>query len=146
MPNGAYMTTDPLNEEDAGQLAGAAGLTLHLQFPKDPAPDGQFDVLIYDLDHWDPERRAETVAALTREPLLHPVAVHSYQLREQQITALRDNGVLVCRRLEPDVVVQLAQAAGLLTADGRVDGQPDKTAPVTEGPGRPFRAGVKEPR
>ena len=108
-----YLTTDDVNWESGKQFADERQDTLHAWLPKDGVPDERFDVLIYDLDYlaFDRNEREQLVQALSSEKLSCLVAVHSHNLDDAQIEALRSNGVFVFRRLEPELFDQLGQAA-----------------------------------
>jgi hypothetical protein len=106
----AYLTTDEVNEQLAVDLADEYGASLHVLSPRDPAPDGEFDGVLYDLDHLPPSQRQKLLSALLAGSPLDRVAVHSYSLEECQIDTLRAHGVDVHRRLEGAVFQSLCRA------------------------------------
>jgi hypothetical protein len=75
----------------------------------DPAPDSQFDAVIYDLDSLPSDRREEVLKELSHRPPSHISAVHSFNLEENDAVALRQSGVAVHRRLAPELFHELAQ-------------------------------------
>jgi hypothetical protein len=119
----AYRTTDEVNQDLALEFAQRQGITLCVLEPRDPAPDGSFDAVLYDWDYWPAERKAEVLADLLGEPSAQPVAVHSYQFDLEQAEALRRRGIVLHRLLEPGVFAALRQAvlaARVATAHGRL--------------------------
>jgi hypothetical protein len=107
----AYMTTDVVNLDLAYTLAAECDAGLHPLFPKDKSLPEQIAGLVYDLDSLGSQRRREIVEDLLATPLLYPVAVHSYNLEETEIASLQAAGVLVYRRLEAEVLMDVCQAA-----------------------------------
>jgi hypothetical protein len=94
----ALLTTDPVNAHVARKHADGA---LDVLFPKDPPPDGRYDAVIYDLDHWDPARRQAVLHGLLNNPPRRKVAVVSYQLRPKEVRGLRRRKVGVFKRVGP---------------------------------------------
>ncbi|HEV3262018.1 MAG TPA: hypothetical protein VG013_34525 [Gemmataceae bacterium] len=130
----AYLTTDEVNMDLAGNLAAACDITVDLWSPRDAEPDGQFDALLYDLDYLPTAHRRAVLVRLLSGPVSHPVVVHSYSLEPDQEAALRARGVAVYRRLGRKLFRILRLAIG----PGRVRSEP---APVrAKGPAR-TRAG-----
>jgi hypothetical protein len=107
----AYLSSDEVNRHLAGRMAAACGETLHLLSPKDPPPDGRFDSVLYDLDSMPAACRETILAIALARPPTRPVAVHSYNL-DMHADALRDNGVVVTRRLGPVVLRALCRSLG----------------------------------
>ncbi len=112
----AYLTTDEVNLHLAEEMAAACGLTLCPLAPKDPPPDGEFDALLYDWDHWPAEQLREVMAELLGGGLPHAVAVHGYNLGDGRAEALRQHTVAVYRRLQPQVLRFLRRAARTMRA------------------------------
>jgi hypothetical protein len=106
----AYLTLDEVCQDLAQRLAGAHGVELDVLSFRDAAPNGQFDAVLHDLDSLPADRREAILSDLLAGPAPGPVAVHSYNLRGSQIKALRTRGVLVTRRLNPQVFVLLRRA------------------------------------
>jgi hypothetical protein len=106
----AYLTTDEVNEDLATRMTHDCGVGLVVLSPKDPSPDSQFDAVIYDLDYVPPSLRDELLAKLMCGPSSFPVAVHSYNLTDDQIKSLLQTGVSVYRRLEPALFLNLVVA------------------------------------
>jgi hypothetical protein len=121
----AYLTTDEVNQDLAMRMAEECGTTLALLSLRDGPPDGRFAAVLYDLDFLPPLQRQEVLGELLAGPSSHPVAVHSYNLEEDQVKALAENQVLVHRHLEPEVFQILCQAAG----QARTAGCPTGVAP-----------------
>jgi hypothetical protein len=107
----AYLTTDAVNQDWAVHRAAEDGVTVHPLALDDPPPDGQFDAVVYDWDYLPPQRRAQFLLGLLAGPLSCPAAVHSYNLEEDHIKALRRHGVAVSSWLESDLFQKLRQAA-----------------------------------
>lgn len=106
----AYLTTDDVNQNLALHLAAGCRVNLITVWPRDPAPDGQFDALLYDLDYLPLPQRQEILAELAGKRPSCPVAVHSYSLADDLVAALRRNQVTVFRRLDPEVFQFLRRA------------------------------------
>lgn len=107
-----YLTTDELNGELAARAGRACGVDLDVA-PPGPrrAPDPSVATL-YDLDHLGPEDRRAVVGGLLSG---HPpalAAVHGYDLRDEEVAALRTRGVVVARRIEPEVIQHLCRVVG----------------------------------
>src|SRR4051812_1417427 len=92
----AYQTLDEVNVDSAVRLADARGVTVIERWPRDPLPDGQFDAALYDLDFWP----VGIIEELLEGERHCPVAVHSYNLRSDQIKALDHKGIGVFRNQE----------------------------------------------
>jgi hypothetical protein len=107
-----YLTTDELNGELAARAGRAYGVDLDVA-PPGPrrAPDPSAATL-YDLDHLGPEDRRAVVDGLLSGHPPAPVAVHGYDLRDEEVAALHARGVVVARRIEPEVIRHLGRVAG----------------------------------
>jgi hypothetical protein len=112
----AYLTTDEVNLDYAARFAEGIGATLSQLFPKDPAPDGRFDAVLYDLDSLPPKERRELLSHLLGGDLPCPRGVHSYNLTRKQVAGLRRRGITVVRRLKRGALRTLASAC-----QGRVE-------------------------
>jgi hypothetical protein len=115
----AYLTTDEVNQDLATQMAAECGVTLVPVTPQAPSPDGQFDAVVYDLDYLPPDQRQQILTDLSSHPVGRRVAVHSYRLADEQTETLCDNGVLVYRRLEPELFLLLQLLADEVRSDAR---------------------------
>ena len=133
----AYLTTDEVNEQLALQMADEHGVTLCPLAPKDAPPDGEYDAVLYDWDYLPVERQRQVMAELLAGPSLHMVALHSFNLEDGQVEALRRNTVGVFRRLQPLVfralrlaviAVRTAKALGRKPEDEHTTGQRDGAA------------------
>jgi hypothetical protein len=69
--------------------------------PKDPSPDEAFDAVLYDCDFWPIKDQREVLAESLAGYGTRVVAVHGYNLEDDQAEALRRQGVAVYRRLRP---------------------------------------------
>jgi hypothetical protein len=116
----AYLTTDVVNQDWATRLADCAGTTLENLWPKEAAPDGRFEAVLYDWDSLPPDHQQEILAVLLSCPPPRPVALHSYNLGEPEAKAIRQRGVAIFRRLELRIfmVLKLAQVVRSGHADG----------------------------
>ena len=95
----AYMNTDEVNGALAEQIAVACGAVVRTVLPKDPAPGGQFDAILYNLDDVPREERSVLLEELRLGKPHSPTAVHGYDLTDEQVRTLRQNGVAAARRL-----------------------------------------------
>jgi hypothetical protein len=114
----AYLTTDEVNRYLAEGMAAACGLTLCPLAPKDPPPEGEFDAVLYDWDHWPARQRREVMAELRAGCPPHVVALHGYNLEDTQAEALRRRTVGVYRRLQPRVFRFLRRSVLAVPAAG----------------------------
>jgi hypothetical protein len=105
----AYLTADEVNQALARRLARRCSASLFPWPLHGPAPDGQVDAVVYDLDYLPEPRRTEVLTRLSEAPPCHPAAVHSFNLTDHQIRALRANGVGVYHRLELRVFKMLSR-------------------------------------
>jgi hypothetical protein len=105
----AYLTTDEVNKDLALRLAAQWDVTVCPLEPRDPPPDGQFDAVLYDWDHWPADRRPRTLTPASARPMRQPVALHSYGLEQEQARALRRGGTRKPRpRSKPGTVRRVA--------------------------------------
>jgi hypothetical protein len=101
-----YLTLDEVNLALANELAEECGAVLLAISPMD-APNGLIDATVYDLDHLPPEWRKQILGELLANTALTPLAVHSFNLDEEETEALRNRGVVVLRRLERCLFTEL---------------------------------------
>jgi hypothetical protein len=104
----AYLTIDEVNQNEAQRVADRYGVGLYPLSPRDPPPNGQFEAVLYDLDYLPPQQLQAILGVLLSKVSDCPVALHSYNLDEEQATALRNNGIGVFRHLEPAMLRLLA--------------------------------------
>jgi hypothetical protein len=106
----AYETTDEVNLESATQVAQEYGASLS-RFP-DPAagPGGSLVATLLDLDHMDAQRGRAIVGELLSRPVSYPVAVHGFDLGDEEMSVLHANGVAVSRPFRPELVRALCRA------------------------------------
>jgi hypothetical protein len=106
----AYLTADEVNSSLAQQLARSCRIELRVLAPKDPLPSGPCHVLLCDMDSLSPAQPKSLLAHWG--PLLQPdrVALHGYSLSAAQEASLRDEGILLFRRLGRGVFRRLRRA------------------------------------
>ncbi len=95
----AYLTVDEVNQDMAVRLASRCNVTVHPVSFRELPLKKMFDALVYDLDSFPDSEREEILTKLLNSLALYPVAVHSYCLAGRQAQRLRQNGVVVRRRL-----------------------------------------------
>jgi hypothetical protein len=132
----AYLTVDEVNQDLALRLAADYGMTLSPHTFRDLPPDGQFDAVLYDWDHFPLSEQRKTLARLLDGPLFCPVGVHGYNVPEPQVEALRKKAVVVFHTRQPEVFLLLYLAAVQLRS-ARHSGQESRNRHGTEeGPTR----------
>lgn len=100
----AYRTTDEVNEDAVRRLAANWGADFFLLGEGEPATDGPFDLVVYDLDCLPQTERRSVLAALAGGRTTRTIAVHSFGLDDGWVVALRARGIIVCRRLVPGLI------------------------------------------
>jgi hypothetical protein len=108
----AYLTTDEVNQALALEMALECGVTLFPLVPKDGPPDAGYDAVLCDWDYWPAERRQEFLEGPGGGRPARRVAVHSHNLTDGQLEALRGRGVAVYASLRPEVFHRLRLAPG----------------------------------
>jgi hypothetical protein len=106
----AYISRDEVNRALAVRMAAKLGTVVCNLAANDPPADGEFDAVLYNLDEAPLDLRRVLVQGLTHGAHEHLVAVHGYDLSDQELDALRRNGVPAARRLEPDLLRCLRRA------------------------------------
>jgi hypothetical protein len=107
----AYHTTDEVNLESATRAARECGAFLS-RLPDPVAQTGEsFAALLHDLDHVDTQVGRAIVSELRSRPAPLPVAVHGYNLRDEEIAVLHANGVVVSRKFNPELIRALCRAS-----------------------------------
>jgi len=112
----AYLSTDEVNLDLARRWARKCGCKVVPLGPRHPLPNGDHEAAIYDLDFLPPVLRQQVLSRLLRGPRDGPIAVHSYNLGEQQVADLRSRGIHVWRRLERAIFLLLRRDALRLRA------------------------------
>jgi hypothetical protein len=107
-----YLTTDELNKELAAQAGKACGVDLDVSLPGPSQTPDPSATTLYDLDHLGAENSRAVLEGLLSGRSAAPVAVHSYNLQDEDIAALRTRGVVVARRIGPEVIQHLCRVAG----------------------------------
>jgi hypothetical protein len=121
----AYLTTDAINQDRAFQLAESCGLLLLPLEPRDGLLEGEFDGIVYDLDHLALLLHpGQILPNLALGNALICTAVHTYNLDGHEADALRRLGIAVYRELQPELFWLLRLAYDL------------DQAPWGAGPGR----------
>jgi hypothetical protein len=106
----AYLSTDEVNQDLAQRMAEECGVTVYCLSFRDPPPDGRFDALLYDWDSLPQQKRQEIMAEVPCGTRPCPAALHSYHVEDKEATILRQKGVLLYDRLEPEVFRALSRA------------------------------------
>jgi hypothetical protein len=105
----AVVTHDEVNQrglQDQVEDRGHAFCPLSL---RDPAPDGQYDGTLIDLDSLDPQGRRKLLSLLLADEVDGPVSLCSYNLEPGEETMLRRKGIAVFERLADAVVWLLGE-------------------------------------
>jgi hypothetical protein len=108
----AYWTTDEVNADLAVRIGAAVAVDLDLCTPRDAAANGRYDAVVYDWDYLPSKQQRDLLAELLGCPLRCPVALHSYALEDTLTAALRERGVAVFHRLQPELFLLLQRMAG----------------------------------
>jgi cytosine/adenosine deaminase-related metal-dependent hydrolase len=106
----AYLTRDEVNQALALAFAAEHGIDLDVHARHDAIEGRQYDGVLFDLDSLTDGQRDDDLAWLLAGVSSHPVAVHSYNLEEDSIKALRKQGVAVYPRLEERVFQKLRRS------------------------------------
>jgi hypothetical protein len=107
----AYHTTDEVNLESATRAARECGASLSRLPDLAARPSGSFAAMLHDLDHVDSPGGEAIVKTLLSRPAPFPVAVHGYNLGDEEMTVLHANGVVVSRQFEPELIRALCRAS-----------------------------------
>jgi hypothetical protein len=121
----AYLTTDEVNEDLALRLADKCDATLYSVGLRGAPPDGEVDVVLFDWDHLPEDHREKVLARLLKGRRSSALALHSYNLEEAQVQALRKRGVAVFHRLNR----RLFRRLGLCATKGEDQQLATSTAP-----------------
>jgi hypothetical protein len=105
-----YLSIDEVNQDWAEKLAIESGVELDSISPRDLSPENS-DCLLVDLDSLPAGYGKTVLADLLAGKREGPAAVHSYHLRRRDARLLRRRGVIVSRRLEPEVFRRLRKAS-----------------------------------
>jgi hypothetical protein len=109
-PRIAYLSVDDVNHSLAQQIADAHGVPLVHVFAPDVAPKYTCPVRLHDLDHFSSLQSEAILDRLRAGRHAATAAVHSYNLAETEIGALRENGVIVARGLDRALFRRLRDA------------------------------------
>jgi hypothetical protein len=103
------LSIDEVNQDWAERLATQSGVELDPVSPRDLSQENS-DCLLVDLDSLPPDYGKTVLADLLARKQEGPAAVHSYRLRGRDARLLRRRGVIVSRRLEPEIFRRLRKA------------------------------------
>lgn len=110
-----YHTFDEVNLDAMRHLAGGCGLAVRHREPRDGVGTGP--ALIFDADFWwtSREDRASGLdELLNREVFPAFIAVHGWQLDDEQIDRLNAAGVLAVRKLDEALLAAVARRVNIL--------------------------------
>jgi hypothetical protein len=114
----SYHTFDEVNLATLRDMAERHGLRVEHREPRDGLGSGP--TLVIDADFWwtdHAERRRGLEALVQREVRPAVVALHGWQLDDEQIAWLREHGFHASNQLDHDFVAQLAKrVAGIPAA------------------------------
>ena len=104
-------TIDHVNADLARSFCEDHELIFQLADPRDAMFPTDADGIVFDLDYLAMDRidRVQFVRRLRTTVLPYPVAIVAYDLDAGEIDALSDRGVLVARRVSPQLFRELAQ-------------------------------------
>jgi hypothetical protein len=95
----AYLTRDEVNQELALAFAAEHDVNLEVYARFDGIVGQDSDAVLCDLDSFPAEERKTNLATLAMGSKCKPIALHSYNLDDEQRRLLHHNGVLTARRL-----------------------------------------------
>jgi hypothetical protein len=107
----AYITDDDVNDALAREMAQECGATLIRTLPGGVPLNNRNTCILYDLDHMPFTQMNAIWESLISQAPHVPVAIHSYNLDEEQMESLRANGVISGRALDKDLVHRLCRSA-----------------------------------
>ena len=105
-----YLSLDEVNQALAERTAEQCGAALNSLACPAELPANSSGAVVYDLDHFSATDRRQILDTLSYGPVEGIAVVHSYNLRPSQIRTLRENGVVVHRRLHPGWFGRLIRA------------------------------------
>jgi hypothetical protein len=116
MPQLIYHTIDPVNLDTLRDFAEAFGLEVEDRQPREHLA-GPAAILV-DADFWwtTPGERRQGIEELIRLDATLPVAVHGWQLSDEEIGLLRDNGILASDRLDAELIRRIADEIAAMPA------------------------------
>jgi hypothetical protein len=107
----AYVSNDEVNRELAARMAAELGAAFYTMHPHGPAPEENFDVVLYNLDDLATHDQAVLVEGLRRGAGQRPTGVHGYDVTDEQASNLKRIGVATSRRLHRNLLRGLCTAA-----------------------------------
>jgi hypothetical protein len=104
----AYISLDEVHRDLAASIARERNDTV-VAFAPGAEPDEGFDAVLHDLDYLSPAGRRQLLARLRASSASRPVPVglHTYD-PDDEVSALAARGVVVARRMGPDLFRSLA--------------------------------------
>jgi hypothetical protein len=106
----AYLNKDEVNREIVARIAARFGAVICNLGNGDARSDIGAEAVLYNLDDMPRDLRPAVLQGLTRSTQDLAVGVHGYDLRDDEIAALRGNGVAASQRLDSDLVRNLWKA------------------------------------
>jgi hypothetical protein len=110
----AYMTADEVNRHLAASMAEGCGVTLDA-LPVEDEPSGvhldevldRYDAILLNLDDAMPPRRREILKGLLGSAEPRRIAVHGYDLDDEQVALLHGHGISAARGLDAGLLEDL---------------------------------------
>ncbi len=96
----AYFNIDEVDQALAARFARKHGAHVSSLHPKDPSPEGFYDAVLYNFDDLTKEDRRDLLDQILHSPSIRPMAVHGYDLSDNEVTSLGLHGVAVAQHLE----------------------------------------------
>jgi hypothetical protein len=106
----AYLTRDEVNQDLAARFAAEHDIELEIFAQFDALVERIFDAVLCDLDSFYADDREMNFGALVIGSKHKPVALHSYNLDDQERRFLYQSGVLTARSLRGALFSRLATA------------------------------------
>ncbi len=114
----AYLTVDEVNQDLAQRLAEDCGLVLYLLTPAEKSPEGPFDAVLYDWDFLPERQRGEILGELRSGMTRCLIGLHSYNVDDEEAAGMENLGMVVSRRLEPELFLAIRRLAEGASANG----------------------------
>jgi hypothetical protein len=107
----AYMTTDEVNLLVAVEIARRLGVSVSMVGIGRPVSTARFDAVLHDLDVVPRDQRSAFLERIGLGLPDRPTAVHGYGFTDEQVDALREQGIAVAQRLRTGLIRGLVRAA-----------------------------------
>src|SRR5208337_3157686 len=118
----AYFAIDEVNQALVAQMAAKCGAIICPLRPAEVNPDGQFDAVLYNVDDVPRDQLSAFLERLCLGTPDCPMAVHGYDITDEQAQALGRHGFTVAQRLLPALFRSLYEAARQSRATVPCDG------------------------